>query len=258
MCIDLFAYSLYFCFSIVFPRIVLVQSFFTYTRDGTTKLKKKNQPFLRLGIARYLWCMPLFANQFHPKPKCYERKQKPFPSKWCFRGFTRGTGQFIARHDKWVCIKHAALHVWWSQECKEFGLWIFIPGTHTIYLSGRQTTGWISTPLFYHLRCILSVGGLSLPSSCLQPMEVLLSDPDHRNEFFQRKSILETIPRPRNGNKPSAEASDKAGTISHCMCVNKHFWVCVFVCISVPLLRPTRVMKYHRCYQANSSVGAFD
>ena len=37
---------------------------------------------------------------------------------------------------------------------------------------------------------------------------------------FLTARILETIPWPRNGNKPLAETSDKGRTISHCMCVN--------------------------------------
>lgn len=44
---------------------------------------------------------------------------------------------------------------------------------------------------------------------------------------FLTASILETIPWPRNGNKPLAETSDKERTISHFMCVNRH--LCVFV-----------------------------
>lgn len=39
---------------------------------------------------------------------------------------------------------------------------------------------------------------------------------------FLIASILKTIPRLRNGNKPLAGPSDKGRTISHCMCVNLH------------------------------------
>ena len=49
---------------------------------------------------------------------------------------------------------------------------------------------------------------------------------------FLTASILETIPWPRNGNKPLAETSDKGRTISHCMCANMH--LCVFCgCVRV-------------------------
>ncbi len=159
-----------------------------------------------------------------------------------------------------------------------------------MYLSVWQTTGWISTPLFYHLWCILSWGSLPLPSPSLFKVLSSFRAGIVRGRWkclyltqitgmsFLTASILETIPWPRNGNKPLAETSDKGRTISHCMRVNMHLcvflhWVCVCVCVCACVhsferacsCRPTCkcqyvcicwcVMEYHRSYQANTSVG---
>ena len=110
-----------------------------------------------------------------------------------------------------------------------------------MYLSVWPTAGWISTPLVLSSVVHLVLRQPLPPSlkfcrrfragivcgrwKCLYLTQII-------GMSFLTASILETIPWPRNGNKPLAETSDKGRTISHCMCANMH--LCVFCgCVRV-------------------------
>lgn len=206
--------------------------------------------------------------------------RKHFPFNWIYE---RHRAIYSTTWQKEKCVYITTqLYLFDGGECKQLGLCIFIQGTHThteqsIYLSGRPLSRY-QLPLFYHLWYILSWGSLSLPLSlfkvlssfqagivcgrwkCLYLIQII-------GMSFLTASVPETIPWPKNGNKPLAETSDKRRTISHCMCVHMH--LCVFACMH--LFAPACscsvtckcqcvcsclcVMEDYRSYRANTSVG---
>lgn len=112
--------------------------------------------------------------------------------------------------------------------------------------SVRQTADWIPTPLFYHQRLVVSGSAPSPshpPSTCLLKVLLWFSAGIVCGRWkcryltriigmsFLVAGVVETIPGPRNGNKPLAGPSDKGGTISHWMCVNIHWFVSARVCV---------------------------
>lgn len=124
----------------------------------------------------------------------------------------------------------------------------------------RQKTGWISTPLV-----LSSVGHLVLrqpppppPTTSPSPFKVLslfrasivcgrwkcLYLTQIIGMSFLTASVQETIPWPRNGNKPLVETSDKGRTISHWMCVNMRLCVCVHSLDCARSCRPTCMCQY--------------
>lgn len=170
----------------------------SHTHEGFDQKEKAAIPQTWIGRDIFDACLCLQTN-FPPKPKCSWRTET-ISLQVVFRGFTRGKEQFIAQQPAQRGTgphERTALDVWRSRACKGFGLWIFIPGRQRewcVSLWGRPLGG-------YQLRCSIISGWsclealppslyLSLKSSvvvlswdCLRPMEVPLSDPDHRNEF---------------------------------------------------------------------------
>lgn len=219
---------------------------FPYIHKGCDK--KKKQPFLRLGIARYFFDACLCLQTNFPKAKVLLEKTETISLQVVFHGFTRGGGQFIARHwqkEKWVCV---------STQLYTFDGVENVKGLDCEYSSRGHTRSnvfvcladWLVDINFLVLSSVVhlvlgrspSPSLFKVPSSfragivcgrwkCLYLTQII-------GMSFLTASILQTIPRPRNGNKPLAETSDKGRTISHCMCVNMHLWVlCVCACMFV-------------------------
>lgn len=144
--------------------------------------KERKQPFLRLGIARYFWCMSLFANQFPQSQSATAENRNHFlPSgvPWIYE--RHGAIYCLARQrEKWVCIRTQLYTFDGVENVKGLDCEYSFRGhgEQCIYLPGRPLGGY-HLPLFYHLWCILSWGSLaSLPSFLLSLRFCRRSEPE--------------------------------------------------------------------------------
>lgn len=68
--------------------------------------QKEKQPFLMLEIARYFWCMSLFANQFPQSQSAAAENRNHFPSSggsWIYERCT-AIYSLAWQREKWVCM----------------------------------------------------------------------------------------------------------------------------------------------------------
>lgn len=159
MCIDMPIYLMnsmhsyitvfFICFWTVFP-CTLVGKVFLYTRDMI-----KRKPFLRRGIARYFWCMSLFANKFPQSQNATRENRNHFPPSgvpWIYKR-CRAIYSSAWQREKRVCISTQLYTSDGVENVKSYELWIFILRTNRkqcICLADY----WVHInplPLFYHL-----------------------------------------------------------------------------------------------------------
>ncbi len=225
--------------------LVLYLAKFPYIHKGYDK--KKTQPFLRLGIARYFWCMSLFANQFPQSQSATGENRNHFPPSgvsWIYER-RRAIYSSAWQKEKWVCIS-TQLYTFdrvenvKSLDCEysfqghtESNVFICL-ADHWVDINSLVLSSLVhlvlrqSPPSLFKVLSSFRAGIVRGRWKCLYLTQIT-------GMSFLTASILETIPWPRNGNKPLAETSDKERTISHCMCVNMHLcvfvhWVCVCLC----------------------------
>lgn len=111
--------------------LICIPSFWNWKFLDTGDVIKRKQPLLRLGMARYIWCMSLFANQFPQSQSATGENRNHFPPSgvpWIYERRGAIYSSALTKGEMGP-YKHIAFYVWWGRECKEFGLWIFIPGT---------------------------------------------------------------------------------------------------------------------------------
>lgn len=177
-----------------FPLYCSWKSLLRYTRD-TMKRKTAIPPTWnsQVFLMHVFVCKPI-----SPKAEALPEKTETISLQVVFHGFTRCTEQFIARHDKGemgLC-SHTALHVGIELRMYSVGI-VNIHSNDTQHLRSRGPLAGYQLPYFIicgpscfeaasrsPLSLLLSNSSAVIPSlNSSWPTEVLLSDPDHRDEY---------------------------------------------------------------------------